>query len=162
LAYYRSVVTHFGLQVQQYEPVVGVKRQADRFIVYSRPRGGDIVETEARAVVIATGYFGTPNLLSVPGEELPHVTHLYTEGHGAVQRDAVVVGGGNSAAEAALDLYHHGARVALVHFGPTFDKNIKPWVLPELQARLDDGSIAVHWESRVTAIEPGRVHLEGS
>ena len=82
---------------------------------------------------IATGYFGSPNYLGVPGEDLPHVTHVYREGHEAFDQDVVVVGGGNSAAEAALDLWRSGARVTLVHFGPTFDKKIKPWVLPGLR-----------------------------
>lgn len=163
LAYYRSVVTHFDLDVRQYEPVEQIWARTERkhFVVHSRPHGGDLVETKARAVVFATGYFGTPNRLDVPGEELPHVTHLYREGHQAFQRDAIVVGGGNSAAEAALDLWRCGARVTLVHFGPTFDKNIKPWVLPDLQNRMNDGSIGVRWNTRITAIEPGRVHLEG-
>jgi len=162
LAYYRSIVTHFNLDVRQYETVVQVVRRPGRFLLHSKPAGGDVVETEARAVVVATGYFGTPNTLNVPGEDLPHVKHLYTEGHVAFQRDTIVVGGGNSAAEAALDLWRHGARVTLVHFGPTFDKNIKPWVLPDLQGRIKDGSIEVRWENRVTAIEPGRVHLDGA
>lgn len=161
LAYYRAVVQARGLDVRQYEPVVHVVREEERFLVHSKPRGGDVVETWASAVVIATGYFGTPNALHVPGEDLPHVTHLYREGHEAFQREAIVVGGGNSAAEAALDLWRHGAHVTLVHFGPTFDKNIKPWVLPDLKNRLKDGSIGVRWNTRVTAIEPGRVHLEG-
>lgn len=161
LAYYRGVVDQLELDVHQYEPVVQVWKRGSEFVLHSRPRGGDVVETRARAVVIATGYFGTPNLLNVPGEELPHVTHLYREGHEAFQRDAIVVGGGNSAAEAALDLYNHGAKVTLVHFGPTFDKNIKPWVLPELQDRMKSGAIHVRWNTRVTAIEAGRVHLEG-
>lgn len=161
LAYYRGVVEQLGLDVHQYEPVVQIWKRGSEFVVHSKPRGGDIVETVVRAVVIATGYFGSPNLLDVPGEELPHVSHLYREGHEAFQRDAIVVGGGNSAAEAALDLHRHGAKVTLVHFGPTFDKNIKPWVLPDLQARMKDGSIGVRWNTRVTAIEAGRVHLEG-
>lgn len=161
LAYYREVVSHFGLDVHQYEPVVHVWRRKQEFIVHSRPLGGDVVETRARAIVVASGYFGTPNPLGVPGEDLPHVSHLYREGHEAFQRQAIVVGGGNSAAEAALDLWRHGAKVTLVHFGPSFDKNIKPWVLPDLQNRLKDGSIGVRWNTRVTAIEAGRVHLEG-
>lgn len=161
LAYYRSVVTHLGLDVRQYEPVEHVSPRAGGFTVHSRPQGGDVVETQACAVVVATGYFGTPNRLDVPGEDLPHVAHLYHEGHPGFQRDAIVVGAGNSAAEAALDLWHHGARVTLVHFGPTFDKNIKPWVLPDLENRIKDGSIGVQWNARVTAIETGRVHLEG-
>lgn len=161
LAYYREVVSHFGLDVHQYEPIVAVWRRKHEFIVHSRPLGGDVVETRARAIVVASGYFGTPNPLGVPGEDLPHVSHLYREGHEAFQRQAIVVGGGNSAAEAALDLWRHGAKVTLVHFGPTFDKNIKPWVLPDLQNRLKDGSIGVRWNTRVTAMESGRVHLEG-
>ena len=162
LAYYRTVVAHLGLQVRQYEPVEEIQRRRNAFVVRSRPAGGDVVLTEARAIVVATGYFGTPNALGVPGEELPHVSHLYHEGHGAFQRDVIVVGGGNSAAESALDLWRTGARVTLVHFGPTFDKNIKPWVLPDLQNRLNDGSISVRWNTRITAIEAGRVHLEGA
>lgn len=161
LAYYRGVVQHLGLDVRQYEPVVQVWRRKGDLVVHSRPRGGDVVETKVRAVVVATGYFGTPNALNVPGEDLPHVTHLYREGHEAFQRDAIVVGAGNSAAEAVLDLWRHGAKVTLVHFGPTFDKNIKPWVLPDLQNRMKDGSIAVRWNTRLTAIEHGRVHLDG-
>ncbi len=161
LAYYRQVVSHFRLDVRQYEPVVAVWRRKHEFVVHSRPLGGDVVETSARAIVVASGYSGSPNLLGVPGEELPHVSHLYREGHEAFQREAIVVGGGNSAAESALDLWRHGARVTLVHFGPNFDKNIKPWVLPDLQNRMTDGLIKVRWNTRVTAIESGRVHLEG-
>ncbi len=159
LAYYRSVVTYFGLDVRQYEPVESIERSGDAFVIHSRPRGLDAVATTVRAVVMATGYFGTPNALGVPGEELAHVTHEYREGHDAFQRDAVVVGGGNSAVEAALDLYRAGARVTVVHFGPTFDKNIKPWVLPDFENRVKDGSIAVRWNARVTSIDAKSVHI---
>jgi thioredoxin reductase (NADPH) len=93
----------------------------------------------------------------VPGEDLPHVSHIYREGHEAFDQDVVVVGGGNSAAEAALDLWRSGARVTLVHFGPTFDKKIKPWVLPDFLNREKEGSLAAKWESRVKAIEPNAV-----
>lgn len=154
LAYYRSVVTHFGLAVRQYEPVERIVRDGDTFVVHSRPRGLAPVATRARAVVFATGYFGTPNRLGVSGEELPHVTHWFHEGHEAFQRTALVVGGGNSAVETALDLYRAGARVTMAHFGPTFDKNIKPWVLPDFEGRVKDGAIAVRWNARVRAIEP--------
>ena len=94
------------------------------------------------------------------GEDLPHVTHLYKEGHEAFRRNAVVVGGGNSAVDAALDLYRSGARVTLVHFLPTLDRNIKPWVLPDITNRIAEGSIAARWESRVCAIEPEAVVLQ--
>jgi thioredoxin reductase (NADPH) len=115
--------------------------------------------TLARAVVVATGYFGSPNYLRVPGEDLPHVTHVFREGHEAFDQTVVVVGGGNSAAEAALDLWRSGARVTLVHFGPTFDKKIKPWVLPDFMNREKEGSITARWDSRVVRIEPDSVTI---
>jgi thioredoxin reductase (NADPH) len=163
LAYYRAVVRHFALDVRQYEPVVELERDDDALLVHSRPRTGahagrDRV-TRARNVVVATGYFGSPNWIGVPGEQLPHVTHTYREGHESFLQNAVVVGGGNSAAEAALDLWRSGARVTFVHFGPTFDKKIKPWILPDFTNRVAEGSIAVRWNSRVTAIDPAGVTI---
>src|SRR5207248_2265374 len=126
----------------------------DGFIVHSQSRARGELQTTARSIVVATGYFGSPNYLRVPGENLPHVTHVYREGHEAFQQHVVVVGGGNSAAEAALDLWRSGAHVTMVHFGPTFDKKIKPWVLPDFQNRVKEGSIHVRWNSRVATIEP--------
>ncbi|HTE44428.1 MAG TPA: YpdA family putative bacillithiol disulfide reductase [Gemmatimonadaceae bacterium] len=153
LAYYRAVVRYFEFPLRQYERVESIERDGDGFIVHSRSRSTGEQQTRASAVVLATGYFGSPNYLRVPGEELPHVTHVYREGHEAFDQTAVVVGGGNSAAEAALDLWRSGARVTLVHFGPTFDKKIKPWVLPDFVNRANEGSIGTRWESRVSAIE---------
>ena len=161
LAYYRAVTRHFQLDVRQYERVTAIERQDGRFVVHSESLEGQHASTHAGAVCVATGYFGSPNRLGVPGEELPHVTHVYREGHSAFDQDVVVVGGGNSAAEAALDLWRAGARVTLVHFGPTFDKKIKPWVLPDLQNRMKEGAIGARWNSRATAIEPGLVTIHG-
>ena len=167
LAYYRALVTHFGLDVRQYEPVVRVER-VDRgssgeslFAVHSLTQAGESRTTHAHAVVIATGYFGRPNRLGVPGEDLPHVTHRFREGHDDFDRDVVVVGGGNSAVEATMELYRAGARVTMVHFGPTFDRNIKPWVLPDVTARVAEGSIGAVWNARVKAIEPHDVIVTG-
>ena len=131
-----------------------------RFRVHSVTRAGIERSTDAHAVVIATGYFGAPNRLGVPGEDLPHVTHLYREGHDAFRRHALVIGGGNSAVEAVLDLHAAGALVTLVHFGPTFDRNIKPWVLPTIEARLTSGEIGVRWNARVTRIGPETVTID--
>ncbi|HEY0971701.1 MAG TPA: YpdA family putative bacillithiol disulfide reductase [Gemmatimonadales bacterium] len=158
LAYYRTVARHFALDVRQYETVERIER-GDGFRIHSRTRAGRARLTAAGAVVVATGYFGHPNRLGVPGEELPHVTHLFREGHEAFDLPVVVVGGGNSAVDAALDLYRAGARVTLVHFGPTLDRNIKPWVLPDITNRIAEGSIAARFESRVAAITPEEVVL---
>ncbi len=157
LAYYRAAVRHFAIPLRQYERVTRIERRDSGFVVHSRTRAGRERHTTAGAVVVATGYFGSPNRLGVPGEEMPHVTHVYREGHEAFDQFAVVVGGGNSAAEAALDLWRSGARVTLVHFGPTFDKKIKPWVLPDFMNRVKEGAISACWESRVQAIEPDAV-----
>ena len=162
LAYYRAVVRHFEIPVRQYERVTSIDRAADGFLVRSRQRNDDERETRAKAVVVATGYFGSPNYLGVPGEDLPHAAHVYREGHEAFDQDVVVVGGGNSAAEAALDLWRSGARVTLVHFGPTFDKRIKPWVLPDFANRMKEGSIATRWNSRVSRIEKDAVVITGA
>jgi bacillithiol disulfide reductase len=162
LAYYRAVVTHFGIAVRQRERVTSVEGQSGAFTVVSMTDAGEERRTSATAVVIATGYFGSPNRLGVPGENLPHVTHVYREGHEAFLQDAVVVGGGNSAAEAALDLWRSGSRVTLVHFGPTFDKKIKPWVLPDFTNRVKEGLISAKWSSRVKEIRPGEVVLEAA
>jgi thioredoxin reductase (NADPH) len=161
LAYYRAITRHFALDVRQYERVTSIERRSDGLAVHSETLEGERSSTRARAVCVATGYFGSPNRLGVPGETLPHVTHVYREGHAAFDQDVVVVGGGNSAAEAALDLWRAGGRVTLVHFGPTFDKRIKPWVLPDLQNRMAEGAIAARWNSRVTAIEPGVLTIHG-
>jgi thioredoxin reductase (NADPH) len=161
LAYYRAVVRYFDLPVRQYERVVAIERDGggDGFVVRSESRTHGPRVTLARAVVVATGYFGSPNYLRVPGEDLPHVTHVFREGHEAFDQTVVVVGGGNSAAEAALDLWRSGARVTLVHFGPTFDKKIKPWVLPDFMNREKEGSITARWDSRVVRIEPDSVTI---
>ena len=159
LAYYRSAVVHFEIPVRQRERVIAIQGRSGSFVVVSRTQAGEERRTKAGTVIVATGYFGSPNRLGVPGEALPHVSHVYREGHEAFLQEAVVVGGGNSAAEAALDLWRSGARVTLVHFGPTFDKKIKPWVLPDFTNRVKEGFITAKWDSRVKAIEPGEVVL---
>ncbi|HUQ99718.1 MAG TPA: YpdA family putative bacillithiol disulfide reductase [Gemmatimonadaceae bacterium] len=161
LAYYRSVVQYFRIPVRQHERVTAIRGGAGEFVVESRTRAGEERRSRAKAVIVATGYFGSPNRIGVPGEDLPHVTHVYREGHEAFLQDVVVIGGGNSAAEAALDLWRSGARVTLLHFGPTFDKKIKPWVLPDFTNRVKEGLITVKWNSRVTSISTRAVTISG-
>ena len=154
LAYYRAAVLHFAVPLRQRERVTAIESRSEGFVVHSRTQAGVECQARARGVVVATGYFGSPNRIGVPGEDLPHVSHTYHEGHEAFLQDAIVVGGGNSAAEAALDLWRSGARVTLVHFGPTFDKKIKPWVLPDFTNRVKEGVIGARWDARVVGIEP--------
>ena len=130
LKYYRRVARHFDLDVRQYETVSAVTGENGRYAVRSRHLSGDRFDYDAEAVVVATGYSDTPNLLDVPGEDLPHVTHYFRDPHLYFDEDVLVVGGGNSAVEAALTTWRSGARVTLVHLFEGFDRGVKPWVLP--------------------------------
>jgi thioredoxin reductase (NADPH) len=110
-------------------------------------------------VVFATGYYDNPNFLGVPGEDLPHVVHYFTEGHPYWRRRVVVIGAGNSSVDAALECWRAGAIVTLVHFGEGFDRTVKAWVLPDIVNRVKEGSIGVRWRSRVRAITPTEVEV---
>jgi len=158
LAYYRRVAEHFELDVRQYHAVVRVERTAEGFELDAQHPGAAEPETiRSRHVVYATGYFESPNLLDVPGEDLPHVSHFFVEPHPYWQQRVVVVGGGNSAVEAALELSRVNARVTLVHFLSDFDRGVKPWVLPDITNRVKEGRVAVRWCSRVVEITRSHV-----
>lgn len=152
LSYYREVARAFDLPLRLYERVEAVARDADGFTV--RSAAGT---HRARHVVLATGYFDTPNLLGVPGEDLPKVSHYYTEGHPFFDRDVLVVGGQNSAVEAAMDLYRSGARVTLVHRRPELGDKIKPWIRPLVDSHLRKGHIRALLNTRVEEIGPHHV-----
>jgi thioredoxin reductase (NADPH) len=161
LAYYRMVTQHYGLRVRQYETVTNVEATPEgAWRVHSQTRAGEQRVTDAAAVVIATGYFGQPNRLGVPGEQQAHVHYRFTEGHMAFDQDVVVVGGANSAVDAALELYRAGARVTIVHFAPSLDANVKPWVRPDIEARIREGAIAARFGARVKAIGANWVDIE--
>lgn len=163
LDYYRKVVANEGLAVRTYTEVLGVEpsvepgqRSFTLRVRAVRP-GSEVESLQARAVMIATGYFDHPKLLGVPGEDLPHVSHYYDEAHPHFGRDVVIIGAGSSAADAALDLYRAGARVTILHRGPDFRHSLKYWVRPNLENRVREGSIVAHFDTVVTAIEPTRV-----
>src|SRR5258708_3099522 len=158
LTYYRKVAEHFELDVRQYHTVKRVTRTRDGFEIVAQHPGNAEPETiGTRHVVFATGYFESPNPLRVPGEDLPHVSHFFVEPHPYWQQRVVVVGGGNSAVEAALELCRVGARVTMVHFLSEFDRGVKPWILPDITNRVKEGRVAVRWCSRVVEIRGAEV-----
>jgi thioredoxin reductase (NADPH) len=157
LTYYRGVVRYFGVRVRPYEEVTGIDGEWGDFRVSTLRRDGTTDTLRARAVVLALGGFHAPNALGVKGEELPHVFHHYREPHPYHDQDVLVVGGANSAVEAALELWRAGARVTLVHFKDTLDRGVKPWIRPDIENRIAKGEVAVRWLSRVCEIRPGSV-----
>jgi thioredoxin reductase (NADPH) len=160
LRYYRRVVDTFGIQISFHEEVRAIEREDDgTFVVTSTGRGGTRVR-HARAVVLAIGYYDLPNYLGIPGEDLPHVSHYYTDAHPYYRQRVVVVGGKNSAAEASLELFRAGAQVTLVHRRATLGDSIKYWVRPDIENRIKEGSIAARFEARVVEIRPTEVIIE--
>jgi thioredoxin reductase (NADPH) len=166
LHYYRRVVDTFDLDVALCERVTEVRREHDgSFAVETlleRPGAEPVPRTRrARFVAIATGYYGHPNRLGIPGEGLPHVSHYFDEPHPYHRRRVVVVGGANSAAEAALVLYRAGASVTLVHRHAELSSHIKYWVKPDIENRIKEGSVAARMSSCVVEIRPDHVVVEG-
>ena len=128
--------------------------------------GAFVVVTEhgtyaCRKVVAATGFFDVPNMLRVPGESLPKVTHYYREPYAYAGQRVAVIGAKNSAAKAALECYQYGAAVTLVHRGPDLSNRIKYWIRPDIRNRIKEGSIQARFDTRVTAIQPSSLQLEG-
>ena len=151
LVYYRRLADHFQLDVRAEHEVTALSRDGDRFVADVRTRTGEERWT-AHSVVVATGYYDWPNLLEVPGEDLPHVHHYFREGHPYWHRRVTVIGAGNSAVDAALECWRAGADVTVVHFGDSWDRRVKAWVLPDVVNRVKEGSIRAMWNSRVRAI----------
>jgi len=160
LEYYRRAAQHYDLQICQYHWVKTINGKDGNFHVASTDRQGHIHDCSARKIVVATGYYDLPNLIGVPGEDLPKVFHYYREPHPYFDNDVVVVGGKNSAAEAALDLWRHGARVTMVYRGSQIHPNVKYWVRPDVENRIKSGEITAYFNSRVLEIGPDFVVLD--
>jgi thioredoxin reductase (NADPH) len=166
LRYYRRVSDTYDLDVVFDEAVVaiakeeGVPESVGSFVVDTRSARGVRRSIRGRTVLIATGAYDVPNLLGVPGEDLPHVSHYYTQPHPYFRKQVVVVGGKNSAAETSLDLYRAGARVTLVHRHAALGDSIKYWVKPDIENRIREGSIGARFNTRVVEIRPTTVVVE--
>ena len=177
LRYYRRVTEMFDLQIAFGETVLSVQGEdhvggelegseshtADAlFAVETRSVRGVTRVRHARHVLFAIGYYDHPNLMGVPGEDLPHVHHYYREPHAHFRQRVVIVGGGNSAAESALEMYRSGAHVTLVHRSAELKSTIKYWVRPDIDNRIKEGSIAARFETCVTEIRPASIMVRSS
>ena len=159
LEYYRKVVEHYDLDVRQYEPVQRVEGSNGEFVIHTTDRHGRSRRYEARKLILATGYYDRPNLMNVPGEELPKVLHYYREPHPFFNLDVLVVGGKNSAAIASLELWRHGARVTLVHRGEGMRNSVKYWIKPDIENRIKAGQVKAYFSSTVQEITSEHVIL---
>jgi len=160
LEYYRKVADHYRLDIRQYERVEHVEGSDGDFIVHAVDRLDSTRAYRARKLVLATGYYDLPNIMHVPGEDLPKVAHYYREPHPYYDSDVLVIGGKNSAAIAALDLYRHGARVTVVHRGTGMSPSVKYWIKPDIENRIKAGEIKGYFQSRVTEILSDEVVID--
>jgi thioredoxin reductase (NADPH) len=157
LKYYRRAAEHYELELRLFELVLRVEGSDGKFSVFTRNEKGVEQQYASRKIVVASGYYDLPNPLNVPGEELPHVSHYYTEPHEYWREPVVVIGGKNSAAEAALDLYRNGAQVTLVHRDAQLGTTIKYWVRPDIENRIKAGQITAFFQTHVKEISRDEV-----
>ena len=160
LEYYRKVAEHYKLDVRQYERVDRIEGADGNFSVHTEDMFGRRTTHRARKLVVATGYYDIPNYLNIPGENLPKVKHYYHEPHPYYGLDVLVIGGKNSAAIAALDLWRHGARVTLVHRGPEIHQHVKYWIFPDIMNRIKNGEITAYFDSTVASVAEDSVLLD--
>jgi thioredoxin reductase (NADPH) len=159
LEYYRKVADHYRLELRQYQTVSSLTGEDGDFRVTSIDQFSRQRSYVARKVILATGYYDLPNYLEVPGEELPKVLHYYNDPHPYYDQNVLVIGGKNSAAIAALDLWRHGARVTLVHRGEAMHHHVKYWILPDINNRIKNGEVTAYFSSSVTSIGEDSVDL---
>jgi len=159
LEYYRKVAEHYALDIRQYETVERVDGRDGDFTVHTTDRFGRPLLHRARKLVIATGYYDLPNYLGIPGEDLSKVKHYYDDPHPFYGMDVMVIGGKNSAAIAALDLWRHGAKVTLVHRGAEMHRHVKYWILPDINNRVKNGEVRAYFNSSVLGISEDGVRL---
>jgi thioredoxin reductase (NADPH) len=159
LEYYRKAAEHYGLDIRQYEPVQKIQGSDNDFVIHTTDMHGRKREYRARKLILATGYYDRPNYMGVPGEDLPKVLHYYREPHPFFGLEVLVVGGKNSAAIAALELWRHGVRVTLVHRREAISNSVKYWIKPDIENRIKAGQVKAYFSSTVKEITPDHVVL---
>lgn len=162
LEYYRGVAQHYNLNIRQYERVERVSGGDGDFTIHTVDLHSRKRQIHAHKLVISTGYYDLPNMMDVPGEDLPKVFHYYREPHPYYDCDVMVVGGKNSAAIAALELWRHGARVTLVHRGVEMHSHVKYWIKPDIENRIKAGQVKAYFRSSVREITMDEVVLDTS
>ncbi|CAH0182878.1 Ferredoxin--NADP reductase [Peribacillus sp. Bi96] len=148
LAYYREVVRRKELRINKFEKVEKVEKREDGKFVVKTSKG----DYTALHVIVSTGYYDHPNYMCIPGEDLPKVFHYFKEGHPYFNCDVTVIGGKNSSVDAALELVKSGARVTVLYRGAEYSSKIKPWILPEFESLVRNGTIMMEFNANVDEI----------
>jgi thioredoxin reductase (NADPH) len=159
LEYYRNVAQHYHLDVRQYQRVASVSGTDGNFHVETIDQHEKNHHYKAKKVVVATGYYDRANKMGIPGEELPKVMHYYREPHPYFDMDVLIIGGKNSAAIAALELWRRGSGVTLVHRGPGIHQNVKYWIKPDIENRIKNGEVTAYFNSTVCEISDESVKI---
>jgi len=152
LEYYRRIFFHFNLNVNLYEGVETLKKVSDIFEVKTSK-----ATYQTKKIILATGFYDLPNLMNVPGEEFPKVQHYYKEPWPFINQKVLIVGGANSAVDAALETWRKGAEVSMVLLEEEVDQNVKYWVRPDIMNRIKEGSIKAFTKSRIKEIREREV-----
>jgi thioredoxin reductase (NADPH) len=155
LVYYREAVKHFDLNIHTYEEVTSGRKEDGVFILETSKN-----TYSCHHLIIATGYYGQPNLLDIPGENKDKVFHYFKEAHPYFNQDVLVIGGKNSSVDAAIELEKAGARVTVVYRQDAYSKSVKPWILPQFDSLIRNEKIAMHFNTEVRDIKEGVVVLE--
>jgi thioredoxin reductase (NADPH) len=163
LNYYRTIALRRSVRTQPYTSVEKIVPDAQgMFELTARDRFGEERRYSAKRVVIATGYFDNPNLLGIPGEQTEKVSHFFREAHPYTGMEVAIIGGSNSAIDAALELERAGAFVTVVYRGSDYSPSIKPWVRPLFESKVAKGKIAMRFGSQVVRIEPREIEVRSS
>jgi len=160
LEYYRQVAAFYRLDVRQYHRVEQISGADGAFVAHTTDRFGRQSDLTARKLAIAIGYYDLPNIMGIPGENLSKVHHYYQDPHPYFGMDVAVIGGKNSAAIAALELWRHGARVTLIHRGTAIHPHVKYWIKPDIENRIKNGEIKAYFSTRLVEVTPDTVMLE--
>ena len=155
LEYFRRVQQSWNLHIQYYEEVTDIEKKAGYFLVNSSRQ-----QYNCNYVIVATGFYGQPKMMNVPGEDLPKVRHYYREVHPYIGQKVLIVGAANSACDVALELFHKGSEVTMVIRGEEINPRVKYWIKPNIENRIKEGSIKAYFNSSVAAIQEDEVVLD--
>ncbi|MDA3129483.1 YpdA family putative bacillithiol disulfide reductase [Aliibacillus thermotolerans] len=160
LVYYRTVADRSELRIHSYEKVVKVSPEEQTFLLETVTKTQERKQYRAKYVIVATGYYDHPNMMGIEGEELPHVFHYFKEAHPYYNQNVTVIGGKNSAVDAALALEQAGAHVTVIYRGDRFSEAVKPWILPDFHSLVRRDKITMHFNANVTKITKTHVYFE--